>query len=101
MVFTYTTCASEEEAKRLGRLLVQEGAAGCVNIFPIAAMYRDGGNVKEQGEYALLAKTIDGKVQMVEDIIRAGHSYQTPCIATLALHRLNREYKEWLTSEIV
>lgn len=100
MVFSYITCSSEEEAEKLGRILLRQSAAGCVNIFPITAIYKDGGDLKKFQEYALLVKTVDGKIQEVEDVIRANHSYQIPCVATLSLHRLNREYKEWLTAKV-
>ena len=100
MVFSYITCSSEEEAEKLGRLLLEKSAAGCVNIFPIKAIYKDDEGLKAYPEYALLAKTADGKIQEVEDVIREHHSYQIPCIATLSLHRLNREYKEWLTAKL-
>ena len=100
MVFIYITCASEEEAKKIGRALLDKGAAGCVNIFPIHSMYRDGGKERDAPEYALIAKTIDSKVQATEDVIKDLHSYKVPCVATFALFRMNREYKEWLTSQI-
>jgi len=100
MVFNYITCASEEEAKRLGKILLESKAAGCVNIFPIYALYRDNGALREAHEYAIIAKTIDSRVQNVEDVIREHHSYKVPCVATLSLSRMNREYKEWLTGQI-
>ena len=100
MVFIYITCASEEEAKRVGQNLLDRGAAGCVNIFPIHSMYRDGGKPREAEEYALIIKTIESKVQATEDVIKEHHSYKIPCVATFALLRMNREYKEWLTTQI-
>ncbi len=101
MVFIYITCASEEEAKRIGQTLLDKGAAGCVNIFPIHSMYRDGGHQREVKEHALIVKTMDSKVQATEDVIKEHHSYKVPCVATFALFRMNREYKEWLTGQIV
>ncbi len=102
MVFLYVTCKNQEEAKRIGRQLIRQRAAGCVNIFPINSIYseKDGG-LHETEETSMIVKTIDSKVQEAEDIIRSIHSYKTPCIATFALHRLNHEYKEWLTSCVV
>mgnify|MGYP001590624275 CR=1 FL=1 len=100
MVFVYITCASEEEAKKLGRLLIGKKGAGCVNIFPIQSVYPKDGTLKEISEYVLIAKTIDSKVQIVEDIVRENHSYKTPFIGTISLSRLNREYKEWLTGVV-
>ena len=100
MVFIYITCASDEEARKIGQTLLDKGAAGCVNIFPIHSMYRDGGQSRDVQEYALIVKTIDSKVQATEDVIKEHHSYQVPCVATFSLFRMNREYKEWLTSQI-
>ncbi len=97
MVFNYITCASEEEAKKISRILLRKKAAGCVNIYPIQSMYSENGSLKEVAEYVVIAKTIDSKVQSVEDIIRENHSYKVPFVGTISLTRLNREYKEWLT----
>ena len=98
MIFLYVTCKNREEAVRIGRQVIKQKAAGCVNIFPINSIYADNGGLKETEETSMLIKTIDSKVQEVEDVVRSLHSYKTPCIASFALHRLNREYKEWLTS---
>ncbi|KKR04484.1 MAG: CutA1 divalent ion tolerance protein, periplasmic divalent cation tolerance protein [Candidatus Peregrinibacteria bacterium GW2011_GWC2_39_14] len=98
MVFVYITCASSEEAKKLAKILLEKKSAGCVNIFPIQSMYPENGSLKEVNEYAIIVKTIDSRVQAVEDIVRANHSYRSPFIGTLSLSRLNREYKEWLTA---
>ncbi len=97
MIFLYVTCKNHEEAVRISRQLVKQKAAGCVNIFPIKSVYSENDGVRETEETSMIVKTIDSKVQEVEDIVRSMHSYKTPCIASLALHRLNREYKEWLT----
>lgn len=102
MVFLYVTCKNHEEAVRIARQIVKKKAAGCVNIFPIRSIYGgDGSDLKETDETSMIVKTIDSKVQEVEDIVRSLHSYKTPCIASFALHRLNREYKEWLTSCVI
>ncbi|MEK7180760.1 MAG: divalent-cation tolerance protein CutA [Patescibacteria group bacterium] len=102
MVFIYVTCKNHEEAVRIARQLVKKKAAGCVNIFPIQSVYGGGdGELRETDETSMIVKTIDSKVQEAEDIVRSLHSYKTPCIASFALHRLNREYKEWLTSCVV
>lgn len=98
MVFLYITCKNHDEAKRIGRQLIKQRAAGCVNILPIASLYSDKDQIIETEEVAMIVKTIDSKIQEVEYLVRQMHGYKTPCIAAFALHRLNREFKEWLTS---
>ena len=101
MVFLYITCKDTDEAKTIGRALITKKLAGCVNIAPIHSIYREDGNLRECGEASLLVKTTDQRVQEVENTVRDLHSYEVPCIASFTLFRLNREYKEWLVSQIV
>ena len=100
MVFLYITCKDRDEAKRIGKELVERKLAGCVNITPIESIYREDGATREVEEAALLVKTIDAKVQQVEDTVRELHSYEVPCIASFSLHRLNHEYKNWLVGQV-
>ena len=100
MVFLYITCKDAAEAKHIGHALVKSKAAGCVNIAPIHSIFRENGETKEVTEASLLVKTVDAKVQQVENLVRELHSYKVPCIAAFALHRLNREYKEWLVGAV-
>jgi len=100
MVFLYITCKDAEEAKKIGRELVAQKAAGWVNISPAEAIFREDGAVKESMGASLLVKTIESKVQDVEDITRRMHSHRVPCVASFSLYRLNREYKDWLIGAI-
>jgi len=100
MIFLYVTCKNIDEAKGIAKELLNRKAAACTNIMPISSMYLHDGNITEGTETAMIIKTIDSKVGDVEDIVRESHSYRAPCIASLSLHRLNREYKEWITSQI-
>ena len=101
MIFLYVTCKDEEEAKKIGRALVSKKIAGCVNIHPINSIYTENWTTSEINEAAMIVKTTDSKVQEVEDTVRAIHSYKIPCVASFSLHRLNREYKEWLVNQVV
>src|SRR3989338_778370 len=100
MIFLYITCKDMEEAKHIGKELVGRRVAGCVNIAPIHSIYREDGKAREATEASLLVKTIDSKVQAVEDVVLELHSYKVPCIASFALHRLNHEYKNWLVGAV-
>jgi len=100
MVFLYVTCKNMEEAKKIGRELINHRAAGWVNISPTEAMYRENGELKETDGASLMVKTIESKVPDVEDITRRLHSNAVPCVASFSLYRLNREYKDWLIKSV-
>lgn len=85
-----------EEAKKIGKAVVEKKIAGCVNIWPIDSVYFEDSKIKEDKEAVLLIKTVESKVAEIENIILSNHSYAVPIIATIDIHRVNREYKEWL-----
>lgn len=96
MIFIYTTCQNPDEARKIGNLIIAKKLAACVNIWPIESIYPWKGEVRHDDESALLIKTIEAKLQEIEDLIQSNHSYSVPCIATIDIKRINRPYKEWL-----
>lgn len=98
MVLIYVTCKDQEEAIKLGKILLNRKIAACINTWPIKSISRNGNEIlKEIEEIVLLIKTVEQRVQQVEQVIRENHSYKIPCIATIYSDRINVEYKEWLT----
>ena len=100
MVLIYTTCQNNEEAKRIGKLIVEKKFASCVNIWPIDSIYFLENEVKSDDEAVLLIKTIEAKVQQIEDLILQNHSYSVPFIAVVDVRRVNRAYKEYMSHHI-
>jgi periplasmic divalent cation tolerance protein len=92
----YITTGDEEEAAKIGRILVEEKLASCANCFPIRSIYRWKGRVKESPEYALILKTRAELVDRV--IIRAKqlHSYEVPCIVSWLIEKGNPDYLQWI-----
>ena len=98
MVLIYITCKDQEEAIKLGKIVLDRKIAACINIWPIKSISRDGNEeLKEIQEIVLLIKTVEQRVRQVEEAISANHSYKIPCIATIYTDRINVDYKEWLT----
>jgi periplasmic divalent cation tolerance protein len=76
----YVTCADQAEARRIGRTLVEERLAACVNISAHDTIYRWQGQIEEGPETAMLVKTTQQAIPHVQARILALHSYTTPCI---------------------
>ena len=58
MTVIYTTFPSEEEARKIGNLLIQERIAACVNIFGgMLSIYRWQDKVEEANEVVMIVKT--------------------------------------------
>src|SRR3989304_4270718 len=92
----YVTAASEDEARKIGRTLVEEKLAACANILPVKSIYRWRGNIEETGEAAMFLKTRSELVAEVIKRVKQLHSYEIPCIVSLPIEKGNPDYLKWI-----
>ncbi len=98
MIFVYVTLNTAEEAREIGRALLDRGLANCVNYFPITCMYRWEGAVTEEPETVMIVKTRDDAYDAVADVIKSTITY-TNCVAQLPVTRNTPEFLAWLARE--
>jgi len=97
MVFIYVPCRSLDTAKAVAKILVEKRMAGSVDIMPSTSVFRTGAGVAgEAGGAVMIIKTVDKHIQGIEDVVGEHHEIGVPCIASISLYRLNREYKDRL-----
>jgi periplasmic divalent cation tolerance protein len=72
--------APPEAAPALARTLVEERLAACVNRVPCRSTYRWDGDVLEDDEELLLAKTTDERYADLVERVEDEHPYDVPCI---------------------
>lgn len=99
-VFAYVTAKDREEAGRIGRALVEERLAACVNILDgMRSIYRWQDKVEDGAETVLLIKTDATRTQAVIDRVKQLHSYSCPCVVVWPLTGGNPEYLDWISRE--
>lgn len=99
MLLIYVPTATEKEAKEIGKVLVQEKFAVCVNIIPnITSFFKWEGKLEEVSEALLLIKT-NSPYEKVQKRIEELHSYETPLVSGMKLDHLNKKYKDWTEKE--
>ncbi len=99
-VFLYITADTPEEAASLGRTLVEERLAACVNILGgITSFYRWEGEVQQGEETALIAKTRAGLIAAATARIKSLHGYTCPCVVSLPIGGGNEDFIAWISQE--
>jgi periplasmic divalent cation tolerance protein len=93
----YITAKDEEEAQIIGKALVEEKLAACVNIHPIRSIFRWQGEISQEDEMAILAKTRAELANEVISRVKELHSYEVPCIVVLPLETGNPDFLEWIS----
>ena len=97
MLFVYVTFPSSAEARRVGRIIVEERLAKCVNIIPrMESLFIWKGKLERERECILIAKTSEGNYPKLERRIKQLHSYEVPCIVALKVARGSKEFIEWV-----
>lgn len=96
MIFIYVPCQNLNTAKIIAKILVEKRMAGKVDIMPTNSFTQGSDGVAEISGATLIIMTIDKHVQGIEDIVREYYQDGIPCMATISLYRLNRDFKDWL-----
>lgn len=100
MILIYITFPNKKEAKKIGRALIKERLADCINIFPIDSIYHWQGKITEDKEMVLIVKTFEKNFSEIEKIVKKLHSYKIPCIFSISAERVSRDYLGWIKKEI-
>jgi len=101
-VVVLVTAGSADEAHRIGRALVEEQLAGCVNVLgPIRSVYRWQGTVEEAEEHLLVVKARAADLPALSARVRALHSYDVPEVLALPVVAGSEDYLAWLASVTV
>ncbi|SDF75776.1 divalent cation tolerance protein [Limimonas halophila] len=96
----YVTAGDAEEAKRLGRGLVEAHLAACANVFPsMVPIFWWDGEVQEDAEAVLIAKTRDDLVDQVIAFVKDRHTYDCPAVLAIPVRAGNAQFLDWIDSE--
>jgi periplasmic divalent cation tolerance protein len=99
-VLILTTVPDDARAESLGRTLVEERLAACVNIHgAMTSIYRWKGEVDREAERQLIIKTTRDRVPVLEARIKALHSYELPEFVIVPIEGGSDAYLDWVRRE--
>ncbi len=100
-IVIFITSGSEEEAKKLARVLVEEKLAACVNILSgVESLYWWKGKIESSKEWMLVVKTQGKMVNKVVKRVKEIHSYEVPEVIALPIVEGNKDYLQWISDTL-
>ncbi len=98
-IVVLSTCASEEEGERLGRMLVEARLAGCVTVMPKGrSYYHWKGAVESAEEWLLIIKSSRALFEEIRAALEKAHSYEVPEVLAIPIVEGAENYMLWLNS---
>lgn len=95
----YAIFANVEEAERIGRAVIEQDLAACINILaPCRSIYRWQGTIETAEEIPALLKTRADKIDLLIAAIARMHSYDVPAITAWPVLQAGPGYAEWVCS---
>ena len=100
-VVVFMTASSPEEAEGVAKALVRARLVACCNIVPqIRSIYWWQGEVHDEPEVMIIAKTRAEAMPALIAQVRAVHSYEVPEIIALPIEAGNDAYLSWIDANV-
>jgi len=100
-ILVFSAFPDADTARRIGRTVVEEKLAACVNLLPqIESIYRWKGAIETASEVLALIKSTTWKYQLLEARIRELHPYEVPEIISVRIDAGHLEYVRWIEQSV-
>ncbi len=97
VVLALTTVPTAEVGQSLGRSLVEERLAACVNILPpMTSVYWWNGELQQDVEHLLIVKTARDRVEALQERISQLHPYDLPEFIVVSVADGSARYLAWV-----
>ncbi len=98
----YAVFANADEAERIGRRVIEERLAACINILaPVRSIYRWNGRIETADEVAAILKTHHWRTDALIERIADLHSYDVPCIVAWPIEKIVGSYANWVEDTVI
>jgi periplasmic divalent cation tolerance protein len=102
VVVVLTTVPTGSKGEEIGRTLVEERLAACVNVLaPMTSIYRWRGAVERESEQQIIIKTTRNRVPALQARLTALHPYELPEFLVLPVADGSSAYFEWISQETI
>ena len=97
VIVVLVTCPGQAVGVRIGRAVVEDRLAACVNVLPgLTSIFSWEGKVRRSGEALLVIKTRRSKFAALSRRVRELHPYSVPEIIALPVVAGSGPYLSWI-----
>lgn len=91
------TCPNQETATQIARQLLERRLVACVNLVPqVTSLYWWEGQIQEDSEVLLVAKTVAARVDELTTVLPQLHPYSVPELVVLPVEAGLPAYLRWV-----
>jgi periplasmic divalent cation tolerance protein len=100
VVIVLTTVPSQDIGEEIGRALVDERLAACVNVLPpMVSVYRWKGAVQRDIECQVVMKTARARLDVLQERLGALHPYDLPEFVVVPIEGGDPAYLAWVVEQ--
>lgn len=100
VLMVFVTAPTRREAEKIGKAVVRENLAACVNIIPtVTSIFRWQGALQKSREALLVLKTTKPQYKALEKSLRSKHSYEVPEVLAVTVETGFKQYMDWVARE--
>lgn len=100
-IVVFVTCASNKEATKIAKNLLDEKLIACANIIEgVKSLFWWKGKVDKATEALIIVKTVRKNFEKIQKRIKELHSYEVPEIVALPIVAGEGGYLKWITESI-
>ena len=86
-------------AQKISELLLGNRLVACTNFIPASSMFIWEEKINSEKEVVILAKTLFGKIDPIEEFILENHPYEIPLIGSWQM-MVNESYYKWMLTQL-
>jgi periplasmic divalent cation tolerance protein len=95
----YVTTASKAEAEKIAQTLIEEHLIACANILgPVSSHFHWKDKIDSAEEFLMILKSRVDLFAVLEQRVRALHSYDVPEILAVPIVEGSKAYFDWMNS---
>ena len=96
LITVYTSVATQDDARRMARAVVERKLAACAQVCAIESFYVWQGETRNEPEWRVAFKTTADRYGELESAIRELHPYELPDIHAVPIEQVWAEYGAWV-----